>query len=131
VSRSIVVVTVALLARCAPIIATPTDGPSARPRVASVVAVGDAITVTFSRPMLQVGEGSGVEMVGNYQLDGQALPSATKIACRTPDCVVVPIELPGGTLVGGSPHILRIANVVAQSGPGIEPDPTAVNFTRP
>jgi hypothetical protein len=96
--------------------------------VSSVVAVGDSITVTFSRPMLQIGEGSGVEMSGNYQLDGRALPSAAKIACQTRECIVVGIELPGGTLVPQSSHILRVANVVTQSGPGLVPDPTTVSF---
>ena len=129
-ARSIVLV--ALLLSCSSqFIATPTAVPSGRPRVASVDAAGDAITVTFSRPMLQIGEGSGVEMIGNYQLDGRTLPAATKIACTTRECVVVGIELPAGTLVRGSPHSLRIANVVAQSGPGLEPDPTTITFTRP
>jgi hypothetical protein len=29
----------------------------------------------------------------------------------------------------GTTHTLRIANVVAQSGPGIAPDPTTASFT--
>jgi hypothetical protein len=97
--------------------------------VSSVVAVGDSITVTFSRPMLQIGEGSGVEMSGNYQLDSGALPQGVKIACHTRDCFDVGIALPVGTLAPGTTHTLRIANVVAQSGPGIAPDPTTVPFT--
>jgi hypothetical protein len=129
VARSIVLVAV-LLSCSSQFIATPTAVSSGRPRVASVDAAGDAITVTFSRPMLQIGEGSGVQMIGNYQLDGRALPAATKIACRTRECVVVEIELPAGTLVRGSLHSLRIANVVAQGGPGLEPEPTTITFTR-
>jgi hypothetical protein len=97
--------------------------------VNSVVAVSDSMTVTFSRPMLQMGEASGVEMRGNYQLDGRALASATRLACQTSECIVVAIELPAGTLVPQSSHTLRIANVVALSGPGLVPDPTTISFT--
>jgi len=122
----------AVLACAAPAIsATPTAVSSGRPRVSSVVAVGDSVTVTFTRPMLQIGEGSGVEMGGNYQLDARPLPTATKIACLSRDCLIVTIDLPAGTFAAGTRHTLRIANVVAQSGPGIEPDPTTVSFTRP
>ncbi len=81
--------------------------------------------------MLQLGEASGVEMRGNYQLDARALPSATKISCQTGECIVVGIALPAGTLVPGTTHTLRIANLVAQSGPAIAPDPTTVTFTDP
>jgi hypothetical protein len=130
VSRSIVLVAAALLACSAPAVsATPTGPPSGPPRVISVQAVGDSITVTFSRPMLQIGEGSGVEMSGNYQLDSRGLPQAAKIACHTRDCFDVGIALPAGTLTPGTTHTLGIANVVTQSGPGIVPDPTTVPFT--
>jgi len=73
--RSIVLVAAALLSCSAPAL-SPTPAPlaSGPPRVSSVVAVGDSLTVTFNRPMLQIGEGSGVEMSGNYQLDSRALP---------------------------------------------------------
>lgn len=128
--RSIVLVAAALLACGAPVAsATPTAAPSGRPRVTSVVAVGDTITVTFDRPMLQIGEGSGVEMSGNYQLDSRALPPGAKIACQTRDCFNVGIALAAGTLAPGSVHTLRIANVVANSGPAIGPDPTTLSFT--
>src|SRR2546425_7975785 len=92
--------------------ATPTPAPTGRPRVTRVTGVGDTITVTFSRAMLQIGEGSGFEMAGNYLLDGRALPLATNLGCLTRECLIVGIELPEGTLV-----------------PGIEPDPTTVAFT--
>ncbi len=108
---------------------TRTTAPSGRPRVTSVIAVGDTITVTFSRAMLQIGEGSGVEMSGNYLLDGHALPVTTNLGCQTRECLTLGIELPEGTLVPGTEHALRIANVVARDGPGIEPDPTTVAFT--
>jgi hypothetical protein len=125
-----VLVAAALLACSAPALSpTPTPLASGPPRVSSVVAVGDSITVTFSRPMLQIGEGSGVEMSGNYQLDSGALPQGVKIACHTRDCFDVGIALPTGTLAPGTTHTLRIANVVAQSGPGMAPDPTTVTFT--
>jgi hypothetical protein len=130
VSRSIVLVAAALLAACS---ATPSPTPtpqlSGPPRVSSVVAVADAITVTFSRPMLQIGEGSGVEMSGNYQLDSRALPQGAKVTCHTRDCFDVGIALPAGTLAVGTTHTLRIANVVSLSGPGITPDPTTMTFT--
>ena len=54
--------------------------------MSSVVAVGDSLTVTFNRPMLQIGEGSGVEMSGNYQLDSRALPRGAKIASGSTPC---------------------------------------------
>ena len=79
--------------------------------------------------MLQIGEGSGVEMSGNYQLDSRALPQGAKVACRTRDCLDVGIALPAGTLAPGTTHTLRIANVVTQMGPGLVPDPTTVTFT--
>ncbi|HVD52363.1 MAG TPA: hypothetical protein VNB51_10010 [Candidatus Udaeobacter sp.] len=128
--RSVVLLAAALLTCTAPAAApTPTVPPSGPPRVSSVVSVGDTITVTFSRPMLQMGEASGVEMRGNYQLDGRALASATRLACQTPECIVVAIDLPAGTLVPQTSHTLRIANLVALSGPSLVPDPTTVTFT--
>lgn len=127
--RSIVLIAVALLACSAPVTSATTATPGGRPRVTSIVAVGDAITVTFDRPMLKIGEGSGVEMSGNYQLDSWVLPPAAKIACHTPDCYDVGITLPAGTLAPGTAHTLRIASVVAQSGPAIGPDPTTLSFT--
>jgi hypothetical protein len=130
VPRSIVLLAAALLT-CSPppVSVTPTPPPSGPPRVSSVVAVSDSITITFSRSMLQIGEGSGVEMPGNYQLDSRALPPGAKITCHTRDCFDVAIALPAGTLALGTTHALRIANVVAQSGPGIAPDPTTATFT--
>src|SRR4029077_11837320 len=125
-----VLIAAALIACSAPAASpTPTAPPSGPARVSSVVAIGDSIMVNFSRPMLQMGEASGVEMRGNYQLDSRALPQGAKIACRTSDCLDVAIALPAGTLARGSTHTLRIANVVALSGPGISPDPTTMTFT--
>ena len=119
-----------LLACSAPAVSpTPTPPPSGPPRVGSVIAVGDSITINFTRPMLQIGEGSGVEMIGNYQLDARALPAGAKIACHTRDCYDVAIVLPAGSLALGTSHTLRIANVVALNGPGITPDPTTMTFT--
>ena len=37
--------------------------------------------------------------------------------------------VPAGTLAPGTTHTLRIANVVAQNGPAIGPDPTTMTFT--
>lgn len=122
-------VAVALLACGAPVTSATPTAASGRPRVTSVVATGDVITVTFDRRMLQIGEGSGVEMRGNYELDSRAVPQAAKIACHTRDCVDVGITLPAGTLAPGTVHTLRIANVVAQDGPAIAPDPTTLTFT--
>ena len=97
--------------------------------MSAVTAAGDSITVSFTRPMLQMGEASGVEMSGNYQLDARALPPGAKITCHTRDCFEVGIALPAGTLVVGTTHALRIANVVTPSGPAITPDPTTMTFT--
>jgi len=97
--------------------------------VSSVVAVGDSLTVAFNRPMLQMGEASGVEMRGNYQLDSRALPQGAKIACHTRDCLDVGIALPAGPRAPGTTHTLRIATGGTQSGPGLVPDPTTVPFT--
>jgi hypothetical protein len=130
VPRSIVLITAALIACSAPpVTATRTAPPSGPPRVDSVIAAGDSITVSFSRPMLQMGEASGVEMGGNYQLDARALPPGAKITCHTRDCFEVGIALPAGTLALGTTHTLRIANVVALGGPDISPDPTTMTFT--
>src|SRR5439155_27080725 len=104
--------------------ATPRPAPTGRPRVTRVTAVADTITVTFSRAMLKIGEGSGVEMTGNYLLDGRALPPATNFGCLTRECLLLGIELPDGTLVQRNAHALRFANVVAQDGPASESDPT-------
>ena len=129
-SRSLVLVAAVLLACSAPAVsATPTVPPSGPPRVISVLAVGDSITVSFSRPMLQMGEASGVEMRGNYQLDARALPPGAKISCHTRDCFDVGIALPADTLAVGTTHTLRIANVVGLNGPDIAPDPTTMTFT--
>ena len=128
--RSVVLLAAALLTCSAPPVSvTPTPPPSGPPHVISVVAVSDSITINFSRPMLQMGEASGVEMPGNYQLDSRALPRGAKITCHTPDCLDVGIALPGGTLAIGTTHTLRIANAVAQSGPSLVPDPTTATFT--
>jgi hypothetical protein len=130
VSRSIVLVGAALLLACsATPSATPTPQLSGPPRVSAVVAAGDTITVSFSRAMLQMGEASGVEMRGNYQLDARALPPGAQITCHTRDCFDVGIALPPGTLAVGTTHTLRIANAVAINGPGITPDPTTMTFT--
>jgi hypothetical protein len=130
VTRSIILIAALLLACSAPAVSPiPTPPPSGPPRVGSVIAAGDSITVNFSRPMLQIGEGSGVEMSGNYQLDARPLPPGAKITCHTRDCFDVGIALPAGTLAVGTTHTLRIANVVSLNGPGITPDPTTMTFT--
>lgn len=129
-TRSIVLIAALLLACSAPAASpTPTAPASGPPRVSAVTAAGDSITVSFTRPMLQMGEASGVEMSGNYQLDARALPPGAKITCHTRDCFEVGIALPPGTLAVGTTHTLRIANVVSLSGPGITPDPTTMTFT--
>ena len=128
--RSIVLLAATLLTCSAPAVSpTPTVPPSGPTRVSSVISVVDSITVTFSRPMLQIGEGSGVEMPGSYQLDSRALPAGAKITCHTRDCFDVGIALPPGTLAVGTTHTLRIANAVALSGPSLVPDPTTATFT--
>src|SRR5439155_24492326 len=57
--------------------ATPRPAPTGRPRVTQGTAGGGAITVTLSRALLQIGEGSGVQTPGHHLPDGRALPAAT------------------------------------------------------
>jgi hypothetical protein len=90
-------------------------------------AFGDNIYVTFTEPMLQIGEGSGVTMAGNYQLDGAAAP-ITQISCNDAGCRGVRLLLRAGTIVPGRTYSLRIANVVDRSGRAITPDPTTISL---
>ena len=99
----------------------------ARPQVTSVQGAADVIEVRFSEPMLQIGEGSGVTMLGNYRLDG-ATPAAAIVACTDAGCRAVRITLRSGALVTGRSYELRIANVVDRVGKSIAPDPTTITF---
>jgi hypothetical protein len=98
-----------------------------RPQALSAQSSGDFITVTFSEPMLEIGEGGGVRMFGNYQLDGAAVP-ATAITCNDAGCRGVRIALRAGTLVLGRSYSLRVANAVDRAGMSITPDPTTLTF---
>ena len=99
----------------------------ARPQVTSVEGAADVIEVRFSEPMLQIGEGSGVAMLGNYRLDG-ATPAAAIVACADAGCRAVRLTLRPGALVTGRSYELRIANVVDRAGKSITPDPTTITF---
>ena len=99
----------------------------ARPQVTSVASATDIIEVRFSEPMLQIGEGSGVSMLGNYRLDGTTLTAAI-VACVDAGCRAVRITLRSGALVAGRSYELRIANVVDRAGKSITPDPTTITF---
>jgi hypothetical protein len=99
-----------------------------RPQVLGAQSSGDFITVTFSEPMLEIGEGGGVRMSGNYQLDGSALP-ATSITCNDAGCRGVRIALRPGSLVLGRSYALRVANTVDRAGMSVTPDPSTISFT--
>lgn len=98
-----------------------------RPRVTGVSSSGDRITITFSEPMLEIGEGSGVVMSGNYRLNGAAF-SKNSISCSDRGCRTVVIVAAAGTLVVGQSYQLAIANVVDRAGLSITPDPTTSSF---
>jgi hypothetical protein len=100
------------------------EGP---PIVLRAVASGDSISVTFSEPMLQIGEGSGVTMFGNYRLDGNPAP-ITNITCTDGGCRGVRLSLTPGSIVPGRTYSLRVANVVDRSGVALRPDPTTLSI---
>lgn len=97
------------------------------PAVVAVDAVADAVVVSYSEPMLEIGEGSGVIMIGNYRIDGAAI-AAKAVACVDRGCRAVRITL-ATALGAGSGHSLRIANVVDRAGLAITPDPSTIGFT--
>ncbi len=99
------------------------EGP---PIVLRADASGDSISVTFSEPMLQVGEGSGVTLSGNYRLDGNPAP-ITNITCTDGGCRGVRLSLTPGSIVPGRTYTLRVANVVDRAGVALRPDPTSVS----
>jgi hypothetical protein len=99
-----------------------------RPYVLAAESTGGTITVSFSEPMLELGEGGGVTMPGNYRLDGGPVPS-TGITCNDAGCRSVRIALRTGSLVPGRAYSLRIANVVDRAGRNISPDPITLSFT--
>lgn len=98
-----------------------------RPVVADVASRADVLTVTYTEPMLRIGEGGGVAMLTNYRLDGNT-PAASEIVCVDAGCRTVRLTLRPGTLVPGRAYELRIANVVDRSGRNIAPDPTTRSF---
>jgi hypothetical protein len=110
-----------------PAAVTATIADEGRPRVAAASSSGDRITVSFSEPMLEIGEGSGVVMAGNYRLDGAAF-AKTSITCADRGCRTVVIVAAPGTLVVGRSYQLGIANVVDRAGLAITPDPTTITF---
>ena len=98
-----------------------------RPRVLRAESSGDTITISFSEPMLRIGEGSGVTMAANYRLDGNT-PQGSAITCQDSGCRGVRLALRAGFLVAGRTYELRIANVVDRAGRNITPDPTTLTF---
>jgi hypothetical protein len=110
-----------------PAAVTATIADEGRPRVAAVSSSGDRITISFSEPMLEIGEGSGVVMAGNYRLGGAAF-SKNSITCSDRGCRTVVIVAAAGTLVVGQSYQLGIANVVDRAGLAITPDPTTSTF---
>jgi|GEM_PF-6741165 len=102
-------------------------GDQDRPQVVHASSSGDRITIAFSEPMMELGEGGGVTQLGNYRIDG-AMPVAT-IACIDSGCRSVVLTLRAGSLVGGRAYTLRVANTVDRAGRNISPDPTTLTFT--
>lgn len=98
-----------------------------RPQALRAEASGGELVITFSEPMLEIGEGSGVVMAGNYRLDGNAAPIVA-ITCADAGCRVVRIALQSGALATGRTYQLRIANLVDRAGRNITPDPTTLTF---
>ncbi len=110
-----------------PAAVTATIADEGRPRVAGASSSGDRITVSFSEPMLEIGEGSGVVMPGNYRLSGAAFAKSS-ITCADRGCRTVVIVAAAGTLVVGQSYQLTVANVVDRAGLAITPDPTTLTF---
>ena len=98
-----------------------------RPQVASASSSGDRITISFSEPMLELGEGGGVTMLGNYRLDAN-VPSGAALVCVDVGCRSVWLTMRPGSLVAGRSYSLRVANTVDRAGRNISPDPTTVSF---
>ena len=102
-------------------------GDQDRPQVVSASSSGDRITIAFSEPMTELGEGGGVTQLGNYRIN-DATPAAT-IACVDSGCRGVVMTMRAGSLVGGRAYTLRVANTVDRAGRNISPDPTTLTFT--
>lgn len=100
----------------------------APPHVVSVHGIGQSIYVTFNEPMLEIGEGGGVTLLGNYKLEGRPLPPGSRAVCLSAGCGWVRVYLPEGTLVTGGAHRFSIANAVDRAGKVLRPDPTTVTF---
>jgi hypothetical protein len=110
-----------------PAAVTATIADEGRPRVAAVSSSGDRITVSFSEPMLEIGEGSGVVIAGNYRLNGTAFAKSS-VTCADRGCRSVVIVAAPGTLVVGRSYQFNVANVVDRAGLAITPDPTTITF---
>ena len=102
-------------------------GDQDRPQVTSVSSSGARVTISFSEPMLELGEGGGVTQMGNYRIDG-ADPLASDVACADRGCrtVIMTMRSP---LVAGRSYTLRVANTVDRAGRNITPDPATLAFT--
>ena len=102
-------------------------GDQDRPQVLSAASSGTRVTIAFSEPMLEVGEGGGVTQMGNYRVDG-ADPLASDLACADRGCRTVIMTM-RSALVAGRSYTLRVANAVDRAGRNITPDPTTLTFT--
>ena len=103
-------------------------GDQDRPQVAAISSSGNRMTIEFSEPMMERGEGGGVTQIGNYRIDGAAPPDLT-LVCADAGCRSVIMTMRPGTLVTGRSYTLRIANAVDRAGRNISPDPTTITFT--
>lgn len=82
--------------------------------------------VRFDRAMRQSGSGAA-NVLAAYQLDGKSFPTGSTIACASPTCDLVRIDMPVN-LVRGSAHLIRVAGVVSAAGAALSPDPTIASF---
>jgi hypothetical protein len=103
-------------------------GDQDRPQVLSASSSGTRITIAFSEPMMELGEGGGVTQLANYRIDGSQ-PSASELTCADFGCRSVWLTMRPGALVAGRVYTLRVANAVDRAGRNIAPDPATITFT--
>ena len=103
-------------------------GDQDRPQVLSASSSGTRLVIAFSEPMMELGEGGGATLMGNYRIDGSA-PASSEITCADAGCRSVWLTMRSGALVAGRSYTLRVANVVDRAGRNITPDPATLTFT--
>ena len=101
-------------------------GDQDRPQIVSASSSGDRLTIAFSEPMMEIGDG-GVTQLGNYRIDGAT--AVATLACIDSGCRSVVMTMRAGSLAPGRSYTLRVANTVDRAGRNISPDPTSLTFT--